>query len=672
MGVHSPDSVGVDRAATTGPTAETADLPRSARLSVLTAYFVGLSVLWGAVTTIVLPQLVERHVPAAVKTTALSLVASLQAVVAIVVQPVAGAASDRVATPWGRRRPFMVVGVGAQCLFLILLLAAGDYLAIVVAMLLQELASNFAQGPYQGLLPDSVPVEKRGLASGYLGAAQLVGQVAGVAIAGILASNGDLSAAIVFAGAAVLLGMTATVAGITERVEPAVAAARRGWLRDLLQPRHWRAPVKAIVLDVWGRDVLEQRDYVWLLASRLAILMATGTLQPFVYFYLEDSIGLKGDAGPAVAPLAAVVAFVALASAIPGGALTARWGRVRTVLVAAVSGAAGALLFAVAPNYAVLFLVAIPFGVALGVFLAADWALLVEVAPAGESGRYLGLSNTATAGASVLAVAIGGPVADVVNTWGPGYGYRAVFVLAAIEFGVGAWCVTHVHEPGGPGRNRSAKPSASPALLEPILRPIERLDSRLRGVRPIRPEAVLGVELRRHRGPEVSLADGTHVRPGDRIVDLHLMNRRVREIGVAGWQAEGARIARADMAELAAWSASLPPDRRPVAYHGETILASFARFGGFEIRDVPADRMHILRAWYLRGLLARWSPQGRLRLERGRRGLRLRTIWLSDAELRRRFGAPHGASGRGGSRGRYVPDEGKLIRPRRDSSRPSE
>jgi hypothetical protein len=29
-----------------------------------------------------------------------------------------------------------------------------------------------------------------------------------------------------------------------------------------------------------------------------------------------------------------------------------------------------------------------------------------------------------------------------------GLGYRAIFVLAAIEFGLGAWAVTHVPEPG--------------------------------------------------------------------------------------------------------------------------------------------------------------------------------------------------------------------------------
>ena len=69
------------------------------------------------------------------------------------------------------------------------------------------------------------------------------------------------------------------------------------------------------------------------------------------------------------------------------------------------------------------------------------------MAPPGEAGRYLGLSNTVTAASAVLAVAVGGPVADLINGMRYGAGYRAVFMLAAIEFVIGAWAVTHVHEP---------------------------------------------------------------------------------------------------------------------------------------------------------------------------------------------------------------------------------
>ena len=127
--------------------------------------------------------------------------------------------------------------------------------------------------------------------------------------------------------------------------------------------------------------------------------------------------------------------------------MTVRWGRVRTVEISAVAGAIGATLFCFAPSYASLFVIAIPFGLALGIFLSADWALLADVAPPDQAGRYLGLSNTVTAGAGVLAVALGGPLADIVNQWQYGAGYRAIFFLAALEFVVGAVCIRRVHEP---------------------------------------------------------------------------------------------------------------------------------------------------------------------------------------------------------------------------------
>ena len=199
---------------------------------------------------------------------------------------------------------------------------------------------------------------------------------------------------------------------------------------------------------MWGRDLLDRRDFLWLLASRLAILMAAGSLQPFILFYLKDALSLGDSAGPLVAPIAATVALSAALAAIPGGTLTARYGRVRVVAASGVVGAVGAACFAIAPGYLALFPVAIPFGVALGAFLSADWALMTDLVPADQAGRYLGVSNTVTAGAALLAVALAGPVADLVNRISFGAGYRAIFVLAAVEFAVGAWAVGHVPEPG--------------------------------------------------------------------------------------------------------------------------------------------------------------------------------------------------------------------------------
>lgn len=181
--------------------------------------------------------------------------------------------------------------------------------------------------------------------------------------------------------------------------------------------------------------------------------------------------------------------------------------------------------------------------------------------------------------------------------------------------------------------------SAPPGWLEPILRPIERLDRWRRRINPIRRGGLLGLERVRFRGEPVRLRDGTLVKAGDLIGELHFDNRRARELAAPGWQSAGIREARLDLAVLAAWSKRQPVARRPVAYHAETLLGAFARRAGFEVRVAPNDFMHRLRAWYLRALLARWSPQGRARLDRGHRAARLSVLWLSEGSLRDLYGA---------------------------------
>jgi hypothetical protein len=94
--------------------------------------------------------------------------------------------------------------------------------------------------------------------------------------------------------------------------------------------------------------------------------------------------------------------------------------------------ASGAVLFMVGP-LAVrdVLLFGMPVGIGLGIFLVANWALGMALAPSDQGGKYLGLSNLATAGAG-LAASLGGPVVD----W---FGFTPLFVVgtASILLGMG-------------------------------------------------------------------------------------------------------------------------------------------------------------------------------------------------------------------------------------------
>lgn len=193
------------------------------------------------------------------------------------------------------------------------------------------------------------------------------------------------------------------------------------------------------------------------------------------------------------------------------------------------------------------------------------------------------------------------------------------------------------------GRPRVAAP---PRFLEPFVVLLERVERRRRRIRPIRRGGLVGLEIRRHRGPPVTLRDGTRVAPGDPIGLLHLDNRVVRTVDALGYAIAG-RIGRADMAALASWARRQPSGRRPVAYYGETLLWPYAAREGFEARDRRPTLAVRVEDFYLRALMAHWSRDGWRRLERGHGPLRSREVWASDAGIQRRFGAVAGGAAAG-------------------------
>ena len=69
----------------------------------------------------------------------------------------------------------------------------------------------------------------------------------------------------------------------------------------------------------------------------------------------------------------------------------------------------------------------------MGIFITANWALANDLAPAGEAGKFLGLTNLATAGAGAIS-RLTGPGIDWLNASRPGQnlGYAALFVGGAV------------------------------------------------------------------------------------------------------------------------------------------------------------------------------------------------------------------------------------------------
>mgnify|MGYP001592979164 CR=1 FL=1 len=405
-------------------------LPAS-QLIRLSLYWLGLTSIFSGLTVILQGRLVfSGLVPELEVGGALFLTQVGGAVIAMIVQPTVGTISDYTISRWGRRKPYILIGSVLDVLFLYGIATSNTVLGIAAFMVLLQFSSNFAQGPFQGYVPDLVPAQQVGLASALVGLFNVLGNVAGFLIgsAAVAFSKGNPDA---FLWATMALGILelATMLSVVIRVDEGRTPRPRGG-------RSWLDVAK----EAWGTDILGERSYLFLVGSRLFVLMGAGMLVNLGVIYLNQSHGLDQEAtGTAFALIAGVVAVMTMLSVVPAARASDRFGRKPVIYVSCAVGVVGLALAAVAPSVPVAFVGAAIMGAATGIFLAVDWALLTDIIPKATTGRYMGISNVATASSGVLAIAFGGQIIDRVNALVGielGLGPRA-----AIAFGVACYVI---------------------------------------------------------------------------------------------------------------------------------------------------------------------------------------------------------------------------------------
>ena len=114
---------------------------------------------------------------------------------------------------------------------------------------------------------------------------------------------------------------------------------------------------------------------------------------------------------------------------------------------------------ALAPSPQVALIGVVPIGVAAGIFLSVDWALMTDIIPKAESGRYMGISNVVTGAAGAVAAAVGLVLVDVGNSISFGLGPRLAFGAACSFYVIGSLLLRPVDE-----RRRDDSPVATTAV----------------------------------------------------------------------------------------------------------------------------------------------------------------------------------------------------------------
>ncbi|HXO66646.1 MAG TPA: MFS transporter [Candidatus Dormibacteraeota bacterium] len=431
------------------------------RIIVLSLYWVALGYLWLPLGSQVIPQVILDLGLGAHKGTLVLILEGGGTLLSIFVQPIVGALSDRTNSRFGRRHPYILLGTLGSCLFLALMILAGSFFWLMGLYFLLQLSENCAQGPYQGLLPDVVPDEDRSRASAFVGGGNLLGLLLGTLVVGTFMASNRKDLAIISMIVVLLAAAVVIVTTMPDRVKPA---------GDL------QLNLKELFIGTFAISPRKYSNFLWLMTSRLFILVAIAGLQSFALFFFRDvfypgrGVALDDAAQAATRDLSGVIILLALAVSYPAAAISHRLGRKPLIIFSGLVGAAGAVGLILSPYVFLPAVMLAPLGsllhlsanlsqalycgmlvgIAAGSFLSVDWAYLVEVIPMNEAGRFLGFSNLATAGAGVLARLVGGPLIDIFNARGhilgqPG-GYPVTFSVYVAFFLLGTLAILKVGE----------------------------------------------------------------------------------------------------------------------------------------------------------------------------------------------------------------------------------
>ena len=399
-------------------------LPELFQLSI---YWFGINAVWGGLDGVILQERIPGLVDPSVGGRALALVKVLAVLMAIVVQPTIGSISDYTMSRWGRRKPYIAIGAVLDVVFLVGIATSQTYLSVVAFLVLLQFSSNFAQGPFQGYIPDLVPAAQVSLASALVGVMSVLGVVGGQALASVGYLLKDGAGNPDFTIPTISIGL----------IELATALGTLRWVREGRAPksrggRSWLS----IAAETWGLDVLRERSFVWLVASRLCFLMGVGTVYNLSVLYLERSLQLTtAEKGFWVPITSLVIGLSVLASTLPASRVSDRIGRKPVIFASCALGVAGMALLALAPGVLVAEAGILLVAVGAGAFLAVDWALMTDIIPKESSGRFMGMSNVATASSGALALVVGGTLIDLVG--GPthaGSGPRVAFAVAILFY----------------------------------------------------------------------------------------------------------------------------------------------------------------------------------------------------------------------------------------------
>ncbi len=365
--------------------------------------FFSASIIWPIYNNYV-PIMLETYIKSG---TFIGAIMTIDNIFAVVFQPFFGALSDRTNTRFGRRMPFLLIGVPLAAIFCSLIPSSNSLISLMTFIIIMNFAMSIYRAPTVALMPDVTPSPLRSKANGVI---NFMGGLAAVIAYGLGGVLYKVNPGYPFYMASIIM-LAALILLYTNIKEP-----------ELIEIEKKEEKPK--------KDAAKNKSLIFMLLAIFFWFTGFNAVETFFSLYGQHILGIEPGTSSIVLTSFSLAFLI---FAIPAGFVASKLGRRKTILL----GIIGALVVFVPlifiRNAIVISIILISGGIFWALININSYPMIVEMAPKGLTGAYTGYYYFFSSTAAIVSPILFGWIKDLVGSYSPLFVYASMgFVLAFI------------------------------------------------------------------------------------------------------------------------------------------------------------------------------------------------------------------------------------------------
>jgi|LSQX01.3.fsa_nt_gb Na+/melibiose symporter-like transporter len=408
--------------------------------------FFASSLAWSLYNSFVPLLLEERYLQS---TALIGFIMTIDNIFGVVFQPLVGQISDRTRTRFGKRMPYILVGIPICALAFFFIPRTGSLLTMMSVIIVFNLVMSIWRSPVVSLMPDLTPSIHRSKANGVINLMGGVGGIVAFLAGGTLAKIGGDNMPFLMGSIVMLFALLMLVFFVREPDSRRMARILEG-RADLLaaQATSGKAAVSAdsqadgdnvkhkIGKEMFsGLDKGEKRSLIALLLAIFFWFCGYNAVESFFTLYATKQLQVsKGDATMTLTFFSLTLVIFAL----PSGLLASRFGRKKLILIGLV-GLIAVFIPMLFIEELMLLRVLLLLG---GMFWACvninSLPMVLELARKDRIGSFTGYYYFFSFSAAILSPTLFGWIRDLTDN------YATLFFYSVIAFALALICMINV------------------------------------------------------------------------------------------------------------------------------------------------------------------------------------------------------------------------------------